>query len=102
MRTQHVLAVAIVIACPADIFAQDLGAPVRLEVDGQPIDSGAYIGHSGPLFADVTGDGRADLLVGTFKGHVQVYPDLAKSGEPRFENGGLLQAAGGDLKINNW
>ena len=79
-----------------------LAAPIRLEADGAPVDSGKYTAHSGPLFTDVTGDGKADLLVGNFRGHIQVYANVGEASAPRFESRGLLQAEGKDLRIHNW
>ena len=79
-----------------------LAAPVRLTADGDPIDTGAYIGHSGPLLEDITGDGRPELLVGNFRGHVQVFANTSKEGAPTWEAKGLLQAAGADLRVPNW
>ena len=45
---------------------------------------------------------EADLLVGNFKGHIQVYANVGEVRAPRFESRGLLQANGEDLKIHNW
>ena len=95
----------LLLAAPA-VVAQtnqgELDEPVRLEADGQPVDSGEYVAHSGPLFTDVTGDGNADLLVGNFAGHIQVYANVGGTRAPRFEGRGLLQAEGEDIRIHNW
>ena len=47
-------------------FDPELGAPVRLEAGGKPIDT--EIGHAAPLVIDWNGDGKRDLLVGQFGG----------------------------------
>ncbi len=79
-----------------------LAAPVRLECDSGPIDTGKYIGHAGPLFADIDGDKKPDLLVGNFKGHLQFYANTGEAGAPKFVAKGLLQADGADAHIENW
>ncbi|MFT7676403.1 MAG: hypothetical protein ACI8QC_000374 [Planctomycetota bacterium] len=81
---------------------QELQPPVRLRADTGLINSGVYNGHSGPLFTDITGDGKADLLVGNYKGHIQVYVNVAKDGDPRFEAKGLLEAEGEQITVDNW
>lgn len=102
------LAAALAALAPSSVLAQatpgggELEAPVRLKAGEEFIDSGEYIAHSGPLFADVTGDGLPDLLVGNFKGHVQVYENVGTRGEPLFEDKGLLEAEGEQVKVPNW
>ena len=80
----------------------ELTAPVRLEADGIPIDTGKYIGHSGPLVYDYDGDGKQDVLVGNFRGHIQVYRNVGTKTQPKLEAQGLLEAGEGTLKIKNW
>lgn len=79
-----------------------LAPPVRLTAGDAPIDVGEHVGHAGPLFWDVSGDDLPDLLVGTFRGHVAVYRNTGTHAAPAFEDAGLLQAGGEDLKIPNW
>ena len=82
--------------------AIQLAAPLRLECDQGLIDSGAYIAHSGPLFADLDGDKKPELLVGNFKGHFQLYANVGELGKPKFVAKGLLKAAGKDAHVENW
>lgn len=79
-----------------------LAAPVRLDVDGTPIDTGKDIGHSAPLVRDVNGDGRLDLLVGNFRGTVDLYVAATSGAQPQLLPPARLQAAGEPLKIPNW
>jgi hypothetical protein len=90
------------LAAAAAAQAPALDEPVRLEADGKVIDTVKYIGHSGPLFCDQDGDGRQDLLVGNFKGHVQVFRNVGTAQEPKFADQGLLQAEGKDVFVHNW
>ncbi|MFI5401409.1 MAG: hypothetical protein ACHQ1G_00515 [Planctomycetota bacterium] len=80
----------------------DLEKPVRLEAGGVVIDTGKYIAHAGPLFADYDGDGKADLLVGNFKGHIQLYKNVGTRVAPEFKDEGLLSVGGEPVLIHNW
>lgn len=82
--------------------APSLAAPLRLECDSGPIDSGAYRAHSGPLYADLDGDGKRELLVGNFKGYFQRYDNIGEAGAPELVSKGLLQAGGQDAFLHNW
>ncbi len=79
-----------------------LAEPVRLASNGAPISTGAHGGHSGPLVTDLDGDGKDDLLVGNYRGHVQVYRNVGTKAEPEYRSEGLLQAREQDLYIHNW
>jgi hypothetical protein len=108
MNSQVLIAIAVLSApnsLPQDSnppASAALAAPVRLECDTGPIDTGAYVGHAGPLYADLDGDGRRELLVGNFKGHFQCYEDAGEPGKPKFVARGLLKAAGVDAHVENW
>lgn len=49
---------------PAATSGSELGAGIRLEAGGAPID--VTVGHAAPYVMDVDGDGVRDLLVGEF------------------------------------
>lgn len=83
-------------------FADQLAAPVRLEVDGEPIDSINDIGHSGPALHDLDGDGKLELLVGNFRGHIDVFSREESSTSPSWKSEGRLQAAGENFAVPNW
>jgi hypothetical protein len=53
-----------------------------LDAEGRPIDVGQT---AVPTFGDLTGDGRPDLLAGSFRGTLHYYRNVGASDEPRFE-----------------
>ena len=61
-----ILSACLGLCCVGDASAQEFKDPVRLEADGQPIDT--EVGHAAPLLDDFDGDGLKDLLVGQFAG----------------------------------
>jgi len=112
MNTRVLASMVVLVALPLAVAqeaekkarpaAPQLAAPLRLECDQGVIDSGAYIAHSGPLFADLDGDKKPELLVGNFKGHFQLYANAGETSKPKLVAKGLLQAAGKDAKVDNW
>ncbi len=79
-----------------------LGPPEPLLADGEPIDTGEYVGYAGPLVTDFDGDGDQDLLIGNFRGSIQHFENVGEADAARFESRGLLQAEGEDIELNNW
>lgn len=81
---------------PALCGAGEFEPPVRLTADGQPVRVESP-GYACPCWADLTGKGKPDLLVGQFRGgKVRVYKHL---GGLKFEAGKWLQAGGKDAEI---
>jgi hypothetical protein len=76
----HALAVLVLsLLAPQD----ELGKPVRLESDGQPIDT--EIGHATPALYDWDGDGKRDLLVGQFGGgRMKILRNIGTTQAPKF------------------
>jgi hypothetical protein len=54
------------------------------------------------MWIDLDEDGKSDLLVGCFKGHMQFFKNIGTKNEPIFEDKGLLRAGGEDIRISNW
>jgi len=92
----------VLLAAVATAAAQDLERPVQLTAGGTVIDTGKDIAHAGPLLADYDGDGKPDLLVGNFKGHIQVYRNVGTRVTPEFKDEGLLSVNGEPVLIHNW
>jgi len=64
---------------------QELAKAVRLEAGGQPINIGG-VGHSAPFLADIYGDGKLHLLVGTFsEGQLRIYRNVGTNRDPKFD-----------------
>lgn len=86
------------------LSAQNAGLekPVRLEADGKLLDTGADIGHAGPIFTDHDRDGRPDLLVSSFRGNIRFFKNVGTRTQPRFKEGDPLEAEGEPIRIHNW
>jgi hypothetical protein len=93
---------ALVWQAPLDGEHPSLEAPVRVTADGIPIDLSDGAGHAGPLFADVLGDERPDLVVGDLRGRLVVYENVGERTAPRFVARGPLAAEGKPIQVHNW
>ncbi len=94
-----------ILALTAGLSAQSLPqleAPVRLKADGEFIDTGKDIGHTGPQLRDHDGDGLPDLLVSSFRGNIRFFKNVGTRNKPAFEEGKPLQAGGEPIRIHNW
>ena len=82
------------IALAASFVLQgELGKPVRLEADGNPIDT--EVGHATAAYYDWDGDGKRDLLVGQFGGgRMKVYKNHGSDTAPAFKALTWFEAAG--------
>ena len=78
------LCAAILAAGAVAAKAGDLAAPVHVNADGKPLDTGGT-GYAAPFMGDYDGDGVRDLLVGEFsQGRLRIYRNLGTNSEPRF------------------
>jgi hypothetical protein len=102
MKTATLGLVLLALGATAHGQSDELAQPIRLTAGDSVIDTGEHIAHAGPLVCDHDGDGVADLLVGNFRGTIQVYRNAGTKTSPRLEAKGLLQADGADAHVENW
>ena len=102
------------------VTAQKLGAPVRIQANGSPID--VTVGHAAPYMRDMNGDGIRDLLVGEYgdvpfdgsrmpaatrkkwgddfaQGKLRIYRNVGSANAPQFEDFKYLRAGKEDASI---
>lgn len=90
----------VILPSPSSADDEVFERPVRLEADGEVIDSGKEAwAHSGPCVEDLDGDGLPDLIVGDFSGTFRVYKNVGKPHAPVYHDTGKLQAGGEDAKV---
>ncbi len=82
--------------------AHELLPPVRLAVDGEPIDVGDCVAHAGPNLVDIDGDGKVELVVGDFLGHFHVHQLSGEAHAPTIGEGKALEINGEVAKLPNW
>ncbi len=74
---------------------------VKLQADGQDIDDHA-LGHFVPTVVDWNGDGKKDLIVGSFTGkpgNVRLYINIGTDADPKFGKPTFLEAGGQPIKL---
>jgi hypothetical protein len=79
-------------AASADITGLDpeLSPPVRIQIDGKPIDT--ETGHAAPFIGDFDGDGVPDLLVGQFgQGQLWIFHNDGTAAAPKYAKGQLFK-----------
>ena len=79
-----------------------LKAPVRLQAGGELIDVGECFAHAGPRLEDLDGDGKQDLLVGDFAGHIHFFRNTASNQAPVYAAGKPLEVNAKIITIPNW
>ena len=87
---------------PAGPHVPELSKPVRVEIDGVPIDTGDQGGHAGVLLYDFDRDGKTDILVTSFQGYVRFGRNVGTNSAPRYVDAGLVEAEGAPLRFHNW
>jgi hypothetical protein len=77
----------------------ELQPGVRIVANGQPID--VQIGHLVPCVADWNGDGKKDLLVGTFmNAEIRLYINQGTDAAPEFKDFVTMQAGGKPIRLD--
>jgi len=80
------------------VLGDDLAPPVRLEADGQVIDT--EIGHAAPFVCDFDGDGTQDLLVGQFgDGLLTIYRNEGTNAKPKLAAGAKFKEGNEDGRV---
>jgi hypothetical protein len=90
---------ALAVACVAGPV--ELSPGVKLQAGGQAIDD-HNLGHLVPTVADWNGDGKKDLIVGSFTGqpgNVRLYLNVGTDAEPKFDKFTYLEAGGVPIKL---
>jgi hypothetical protein len=77
----------------------ELQPPVRLTVDGKPIDTGKSWGHSSPALEDLDGDGLKDLVVGDFSGKFRWYRNSGTAKQPEFRDAKFIKGGSEDAAV---
>ena len=79
-------------------------APVRLMVDGKPLQQ-ANDRFPSPAMYDIDGDGANELIIGGLRGEVEVFKNSSSSikGDPIWEAGEPLEDCDGNsIELTNW
>jgi hypothetical protein len=100
-RYSVALAALIAWALPCAAATPVLLPGVKLQADGQDIDD-HNLGHFVPTVADWNGDGKKDLIVGSFAGepgNVRLYLNIGADADPKFGKPAFLEANGQPIKL---
>ena len=73
---------AILLALPSFVSAQELRTPFSVKVDGADIE--ANPNYTGPVLVDWNRDGIQDLVVSTFRGDFRFYKNHGSNAEAMF------------------
>ena len=95
------------IEIPGDITATPsiFEAPVRITVDGKPLNTAAKKRFVSPGIFDVDGDGQIELVIGSLMGSVGVYENQNESGtgDPVWSSRQALKDSDGQpIQTSNW
>ena len=80
----------------------ELQTGFKLQADGKDIDDSGSVGHFVPTVCDWNGDGKKDLIVGSFTGepgNVRLYVNIGTDAEPKFGKPTFLEANGQPIKL---
>jgi hypothetical protein len=95
------LAAAVLWGAPCMAASPELLPGFKLQADGVEIDD-HNLGHFVPTVADWNGDGKKDMIVGSFAGepgNVRLYINIGTDAEPKFGKASFLEANGQPIKL---
>jgi hypothetical protein len=95
------LAVAVCWAMPCFAASPELRPGFKVQADGVDIDDHT-VGHFVPTVVDWNGDGKKDLIVGSFTGdpgNVRLFINIGTEAEPKFGKATFLEANGQPIKL---
>lgn len=75
----------------------DLTEGVYIQNEGVPL---SVDRHSAPTVVDWNNDGRKDLLVGEFSGHIWLFLNVGTDAAPVFSGGSMVTADGVPIRIS--
>ena len=79
----------------------ELSEGVKLKAGNEAIDD-KKLGHFVPTVADWNGDGKKDLIVGSFTGepgNVRLFLNVGTDAEPKFDKAVFMEAGGVPIKL---
>ena len=76
-------------------------AEVTFEAPELILDASSYL-YPSPVFEDIDGDGKRELLIGDLRGGVAVYEYKGDGQSHKWGEPVKLQAGGKDAKLPNW
>lgn len=91
----------LLVAATATAQSPDFGPPVRITAGDTLLGEGRL--YPSPVYHDMDGDGRADLVVGDLRGHLTVALRVAGTAPPTFaKETKVLGADGKIVDLQNW
>jgi hypothetical protein len=76
--------------------------PVRLTVEGRPLNQEEKLLYPTPVLLDIDADGQNELVVGDLWGQLWIHEKGKNRDQLAWEPAKKLQANGKDLKVPNW
>ncbi len=105
MRRNWIVAVGAVLLLGAGALAAgpiELQPGVKLKAGNEEMDDHS-LGHFVPTVVDWNGDGKKDLIVGSFTGqpgNVRLYVNVGTDADAKFEKAAFLEAGGKPIRLS--
>lgn len=90
------------LAAPMAHAKVELRQGIKLQAGNEAIDD-KNLGHFVPTVADWNGDGKKDLIVGSFTGtpgNVRLFLNVGSDAQPRFDGFTYMEAGGVPIKLS--